>query len=101
MSKIKVRTLAFESSTSPDVVSYKLYVSPQGEGLTYDSEAIDLGNSTAVNLSLIPALMSKDGIFDIGITAVDDSGNESDMSIIGEVPLDFQAPNPPGAVSLI
>lgn len=101
MAKIKAKTLSFESSTSPDVVGYRLYVAAEGEELTYDSEVLDLGMETTVNLGAVPALASKDGIFTIGITAVDDGGNESDMTTMGGVPLDFQAPNPPGAVSLL
>lgn len=101
MAKIKSKVLSFEASASPDVVGYKMYVSPQGQGLDYDSEVVDLGNSTSVDLGTVPALISKDGTFDIGITAVDDGGNESDMSIIGGVPLDFVPPTPPGAISLV
>lgn len=100
MSKIKSKVLSFGSSDSPDVVSYKLYVAAAGEDLTYESEAFDLGMVTSVDLSAIPALTAKDGVFSIGVTAIDDGGNESDMSVVNGVALDFLAPNPPGSVSV-
>lgn len=100
MAKIGSKTLSVVPSESPDVVGYKLYVETSTSELTYDSESFDLGTQTSVDLSSIPALLSKDGVFHIGITAVDDAGNESDMSVVMNVPLDFQAPLPPIGVSI-
>jgi hypothetical protein len=98
MAKIKSRTLSFPGSDSPDVVGYKLYIEDVAVELTYASPSFALGMETRVDLSTIAA--DKDGVFNIGVTAVDDAGNESDMSVLNNVPLDFMAPNLPGAVTV-
>jgi hypothetical protein len=98
MSKIKSRKLSFPGSDSPDVVGYKLYIEDVSTELTYDSVSYDLGMETTVDLATVAA--DKDGVFNIGVTAVDDAGNESDMSVLNNVPLDFMAPNPPGVATV-
>lgn len=101
MSKINSKTLSFVPSDSPDVVGYKLYLQETPDAVSYDSQSFDLGTNTSVDLGTLPGLENVDGIFNIGIVAIDDAGNESDMSIASDVPLDFVAPNPPGAISFI
>ena len=98
MSKISTKILSFPASTSPDVIKYHLYIAEYPTVVDYDSEVYDLGNTTSVDLKQI--LSSKEGIFNIGITAVDDNYNESDMTLLDNVPLDFMPPNPPGALSI-
>ena len=101
-----MRTLKFRASDSPDVVKYKLYVSEVPEEVGYDSESVDLDNQPdadnyiVVNLAELSIMTTKDGIYNLGVTAVDDAGNESSMSKAADVPLDFVAPNPPGALEL-
>ena len=101
MSKINSKTLSFVPSDSPDVVGYKLYLQETPDAVSYDSQSFDLGTNTSVDLGTLPGLENVDGIFNIGIVAIDDAGNESDMSIASAVPLDFVAPNPPGVISFI
>lgn len=101
MAKFKNVSMSFPASDSPDVVSYKLYVAEAPTEVTYDSESFDLGNNTTVDLSTLPSMTSKDGVYNIGVVAVDDAGNESSMSKMNDVPLDFLAPNPPGLLSII
>jgi len=43
-------------------------------------------------------MADKSGVFNLGVSAVDSVGNESNMSLSIDVPLDFMAPNPPGAI---
>lgn len=98
MAKIKTVTISFAASDSPDVVGYKLYVEESPTMVSYDSLTFDLGNNTSVDLSTLEGMTSKSGVFNLGVSAVDSVGNESDMSLSNDVPLDFVAPNPPGEI---
>jgi len=106
MPKLKSILLRFPESGSPDVVGYQLYVEPNGVEVTYNSPGYDLVNIIAIDgivetdLSGIDGISTMDGIYNIGVTAVDDAGNESSMSTLDSVPLDFVAPNPPGPLSI-
>jgi len=96
MAKVNEQTLSFAPSDSPDVVGYKLYIEPVPAPVSYESLSFDLRNETTIVLSSLPGMTSQDGVFNLGVSAVDDAGNESSMSLISDVPLDFEAPNPPG-----
>jgi hypothetical protein len=99
MSLIKKAMLSFPASTSPDVVGYKLYMEVAPNAVTYGSTVFDLGNNTTnVDLSVLPGMTTTDGVYNLGVTAVDDAGNESSMSMLDNVPLDFLAPDAPGAL---
>lgn len=98
MSKLKNLKISFGESDSPDVVAYKLYIEESPNPVTYDSESFELGNNTTIDMSTLPGIDTKDGVFNIGIVAIDDAGNESAMSKASDVPLDFIAPNPPGEI---
>jgi len=96
MAKIVKRKISFEAAAAPDVQGYKLYWSV-GEGtlLDYTSENADVGNVTDVIIpDDIPTFPLADDIINIGVTAYDDVGNESDMSTISS-PFDFTAPDAP------
>lgn len=97
MAKAATKTLSFPASGSPDVVSYKLYVEESPTEVTYDSQSYDLGNNTSVELGSIAEF---DGTYNLGVVAVDDAGNESDMSLASDIPLDLVAPEAPGALSI-
>ena len=99
MAKMKDIILSFPASGSPDVVSYKMYYEIAPKAVTYDSPSVLL-NATSVKLNDIPALQGIDGKCNIGVTAMDDGGNESDMSKLGDVPLDLGAPEAPGPLSI-
>jgi len=103
MAIVKKVTLSFPPSGSPDVVGYNLYIVPVPEVVdetgadgNYIANPYDLGNTTSVDLSTIPGMTTNDGTYNIGVTAVDDAGNESSMSVTTNVPLDFAAPDAPG-----
>jgi len=49
----------------------------------------------------LPGITTTDGVYNLGITAVDDAGNESSFSLINDVPLDFLAPDAPGEITII
>jgi len=95
MSKIAVKKLSFNPSSSPDVVGYKLYIEEAPGNLNYDSsQSFDLGVQTS-NIDLGAVIGFQDGVFNVGLTSYDDAGNESDIYEMGEFPLDFIAPDAP------
>ncbi len=102
MAKVKSVTISFPPSGSTDVVSYKLYIedATSGSSLDYNSQFHDIGNITSVDISTLPGMITTDGVYHIGITAVDDADNESSMSVSMDVPLDFLPPDAPGAITI-
>jgi hypothetical protein len=98
MAKIKDVTLSFPPSESSDVVGYKLYLETSPTEVTHDSPSHDLGNNTSILLNTI--LGTIDGIYNVGVVAIDDVGNESDFSLMSDIPLDFVPPGPPGSLTI-
>lgn len=97
---VKTVMLSFPPSASPDVAGYNLYINEAPNIVDYDSEVFDIGNNTSVDLSTIPGMTTKDGVYNIGITTYDDANNESSMSTLNNVALDFLAPDPPGEITI-
>jgi len=95
---VKKATLSFPPSNSPDVVGYKLYIETAPTPVDYNSKSFDLGNNTSVDLSTLPGMTTTDGVYNLGVSALDDAGNESSFSVLENVPLDFAAPDAPGAL---
>jgi hypothetical protein len=94
MAKIKKRKLIWEPSTSPNVIGYKLYWAEEGE-VNYDSPSAMVGNVTEVVLpEQVPSFPMVKGSIELGITAVNEMGNESDMMIVA-APFQFSAPEAP------
>lgn len=98
MAKVLSTQISFPPSTSPDVKGYKLYMEEAPNPVTYESPAFDLGLNTTVILSTLPGMETKDGPYNLGVSAYDDAGNESDMSRVDNLPLDFAAPAAPGDI---
>jgi len=98
MSTIKNVTVRFQPSNSPDVVGYRLYMEEAPVAVSKVSQAWDLGDVTSIELSTLKDMITKDGVYNIGITAIDDDGNESSISVAGDVPLDFIPPDPPSGI---
>lgn len=98
MAKVKSIVVKYPASPSPDVVGYKLYMAAAPAPVDYDSPSFDLGKVTEVDISTLEGITSKDGTYNLGVTAVDDAGNESSISIVEGVAIDFAAPDPPGVI---
>lgn len=99
MAKVKKRRLSWRASASPQVVGYKLYWSMEG-GVTYNSTSAQLGNVTAVILpDDVANFKPGNGPLEIGLTAVDELGNESDMITVS-APYQFSVPEAPGRLKI-
>jgi PilZ domain len=93
MGKIKSRKVRWEPSSTPEVV-YRLYWSCGG-GVDYNSYYADLGDLTEIVLpDDIPSFPLTAGTFELGISAINQAGNESEL-IKAVVHLDFFIPEPP------
>jgi len=105
MAKLIGLKIKFQASASPDVVTNNLYYAQSPGVVDYDSTHVDVGNvkdeEGFVNVNLGEHLSGLDGIYNIGIAAVDDVGNEADMSKANDLPLDFQAPEPVGTIIVL
>ena len=94
MAKVKKRRLLWEPSTSSNVIGYKLYWAEQGE-MNYDSPCTMIGNVTEVVLpDGVPSFPIVKGSIELGITAVNEIGNESDM-VKFATPFQFSVPDAP------
>jgi hypothetical protein len=97
MGKIRKRTVRWEPSTNAK--KYRLYWSTQG-AVGYDSESTEIENKTQVILpDEVPSFPKIAGNIELGISAVNDVGNESDITIAGGY-IDFTVPEAPKAVTV-
>ena len=94
MAKVKNRRLLWEPSTSPNVIGYKLYWAEEGE-VNYDSPCAMIGNVAEVILpEQVPSFPLVKGAIKLGITAINEIGNESDMILFAS-PFQFSVPDAP------
>jgi hypothetical protein len=94
MAKIRKRKVRWTPSNAAGVVGYRLYWAV-GEAADYDSEFADVGNVAEVILpDEVPSFPTVAGDIELGVTAVDHIGNESDMAKFS-APFDFTAPDAP------
>jgi hypothetical protein len=93
MAKVRTYTLAWGASPDADVVGYRLRWALPPQTVDYTLPYTDVGNVTQVSLPLgtIPLM---DGDITIGLSAIDDVGNESDIAVITS-PFDLVAPAAP------
>ena len=99
LAKIKKRKLSWNASASAQVVGYKLYWS-EGDGVDYDSNFVKLGNVTEIVLpDDIKALAEINGPVEIGIAAIDEVGNESDLITL-KLPYQLKIPQAPSDLRL-
>lgn len=94
MAKIKKRKLKWSTSSSSQVIGYKLYWSENG-AVNYDSKCVTLGNVTEIVLpDDVDSFIPGGGPVEFAITAVDELGNESDMITL-KAPYQFNVPKAP------
>jgi hypothetical protein len=88
------RKVRWEPSGSDDVVRYRLYWSTRG-AVTYDSDFMDVGAMTEVTLPKdIPSFPLISGKIELGISAINEAGNESEL-IKAVVHVDLTVPEAP------
>jgi len=106
MSKIVEKTLTFAESTSPDRVGYRLYYEEAPAEVSYDNSPFinipltPIDGNIVVKLHEVPEFSEFDGVYNIGVSTVDDNGNESDFSKAENVSLDLFPPLKPGELIL-
>jgi hypothetical protein len=92
MGRVRSRVLRWEPS--PDAARYRVYWSTQGP-VGYESEFVGVDDKTKVILpDEIPSFPKIAGNIELGITAVNAAGNESDIAI-ARVFVDFTVPETP------
>jgi len=97
MGKIRKRTVRWEPSA--DAKKYRLYWSVQGP-VGYESDFVEIENKTLVTLPDDIASFPKiAGNIELGITALNAVGNESDITI-ARVYVDFTVPEAPKALKV-
>lgn len=97
--KIKRKRIRWYPSPSIEVIQYRLYWSVEAE-VDYNSQYVELGNVTeAILPDDIPSFLLITGTLHLGITAVSNAGNESDMTKIS-ASLDFTVPEAPKQIWL-
>jgi hypothetical protein len=94
MAKIKQRKVRWEPSSTADIIKYRLYWSIGGS-VDYYSDHADVGNVTEINLpNDIPLFPLTLGRFELGISAINEAGNESELTKT-TVQVDFTVPEAP------
>jgi hypothetical protein len=94
MAKIRKRKIHWKPSNSYHVAGYKLYWAV-GANVNYDSESADIGKRTEIILpDDVPSFPFVDGDIELGVTAVTEKGNESDMSKMS-ASFEFAVPDAP------
>ena len=106
MAVVKSVTMKFPASGSADVVGYVLYMEESPNPVTVESEKYDIGNDSvdgiiSVDLSTLPGMTTRDGVYNFGVAAIDDAENESSLTLINDIAIDFIAPDPPGEIEII
>ena len=110
MARVKSKTLKFTPSASADVTEYLVYFEPAADPtkLSYESTVASIGKPApgadgkiAVDMSQFEIIRTLDGKYDIGLTSVDDGGNESSMAMLLAVELDFTAPDAPTDLEVV
>jgi hypothetical protein len=94
MGKVKKKRVRWELSSSLDVATYRLYWSQDG-GVNYDSDHADFGHVTEIILpDDIPSFPLVTGNMELGVSAINHAGNESDICKL-TVDFNFETPEAP------
>lgn len=103
MSKLGTKTLRFTPSASGEAVDHRVRIIPDGTEFSYAEPFVAVGvavndeasGKIAIDLGSLSIAPQLEGVYDIYVTAVDASNNESDPLPIDDVRLDFVAPAAP------
>lgn len=100
MARVGTKTFFWTASSASDVDFYRVYVEPESNPVNYASPHADVGKVLEVDLGALAnsgftPLVDAEGNYNLGVSAVDVTGNESDIAVKPAVPLDFVPPAPP------
>jgi hypothetical protein len=94
MARVRKRRIRWAASASPGVAGYRVYWAV-GQPVNYDSDFAEVGDVTEIILpDDIPLFPVFRGNIQLGITAISQMGNESEMTSTS-APFEFIAPDPP------
>ena len=92
--KIRQKKIRWEASLTPGIQKYKLYWSTDGV-LSYNSPSLEIGSSNEIILPEgAPSFPLVKGAVTLGVSAVNDTGNESDIAEI-TAEFNFAVPDAP------
>ena len=92
MGKVRKRTLRWEPSA--DAAKYRVYWSTQGP-VGYESDFVEVENKTmAILPDELPSFSETAGNIELGVSAVNTAGNESELTI-ARVYVDLTVPEAP------
>jgi hypothetical protein len=95
MAKLASNKVGWNRSSATDVVGYRLRIKEAPGSVDYADPAVDVGNVDQFDFATSPGFAGVDSVFNLGVTAVDDGGNESDISRLDAFPLDLVPPDAP------
>jgi hypothetical protein len=95
--------VAFKQSASPDAEANRVRIVETGVAMDYDVlfdevrplPVPDADGFTRIDLSKLQVAAGLDGTYDVGITAVDERGQESPFLIVPNGNFDFSPPSAP------
>jgi len=95
MAKIKKVIITFDETDLTDVVGFKVFydIAIINESSPFLTVSV-IPAQTAYNLELPTAIPITDGTYNLGVVAVDNAGNESDMDVMTRF-FDFTPPKKP------
>ena len=94
MGRVRKRRVRWELASSANVRNYRLYWSKDGE-VNYDSDHADIGHDPELILpDDIPSFPLWTGRMELGISAINNAGNESDIARVS-VDFNFEVPDTP------
>ncbi len=100
MARLKKKRIRWDRPGNSAAVRYRLYWAI-GESIGYDSDYMEIKDATELILpDGVPGLSMSSHHIRLGISAINDSGNESDIAIL-DVRLDFSVPEAPKNLQLI
>ena len=92
--KVKKKRPSWDRSLSDKVTRYRVYWSKEG-GIDYGSHHVEVGNVAQITLpDDIPSFPLVAGEIELGISAISEAGNESEITKIS-VSIDFTVPESP------
>jgi hypothetical protein len=97
MSKITSKKYIFDELDLTDVVSFNVYYLKDSIDITYDTPFVSIpvvAGQTAYEVDIPSMVPIGEGTYSMGVAAVDDAGNISDIDIMSDF-FDFTAPSAP------